>query len=681
MQTPTLERGSTTPTVQTQHESAPLAERYTGRLSRYQRWYWLVIPALAVIAYITVIRIGFIQDDFVLLYQSSVRGPDLQSLLPAPHFYFYRPLGLWFVWVLGWQLWGYNPVPFHIVGLLIHALSSLILALWLFEVTGKRLLGWLAGALFAVFPLHLEVLGWISAQWDALALLFGLVSLWTFTIWWHRSHGWQLYTLSVLFYALAIFTKESLLAFLPILPLSAWLSTPQISQKWRRLAYSLVPFCAILAFNVGLRFYTWGNIGGYTVWSGAHTDYPAIFWDGFITHLHLLLSPINTTLLGNGTGQAIGALSTVGILLGLIWHGRREIRLLAVAAAWIILGILPVIDLPVGANDLVNNRLLYLATAGYCIGIAALLYETINTALKWRVQVASITVLVLLLSVVTCWIQLRPWFAVTQQTKVVNQLLVSMIPASAKPAHDGKVWYPEDMDWYVQGMPITFQGVQFFGLGLREMYFFSTGTMAKVQEVPDAASVDLTKATHDAFAFRFHYDNASNVTDFDYAAGTTGDTTPPLSDTTSFLWDFRDCKESTIDSWQFAHAEVHCTPGTGLDLIPTTADPQMVQQPTLPRDILKGPGLTRLRVAVRYPTVGPGDTYASQWFWETNNGWNESQSRSLKIKPDQNMHIYLFYLGGAEANANVTPLRFDPINSRQPAEIQWIAIDTPTPTK
>src|SRR5207253_8539551 len=125
--------------------------------------HWGLIPLLAVAAYAPVVSIGFLSDDFALLSQMGTGDITLGTLLPIPYWYFYRPVGMLLTWQLGWHLWGFNPLPYHVQGLLIHAAASLVLGLWLAQATSYRNLGLLAGALFAVFPLHMEAVGWLAA--------------------------------------------------------------------------------------------------------------------------------------------------------------------------------------------------------------------------------------------------------------------------------------------------------------------------------------------------------------------------------------------------------------------------------------------------------------------------------------------------------------------------------------
>src|SRR6266566_7469335 len=84
----------------------------------WRRWYWLIVPLLALVAYVSILQVGFLSDDFVLLGQARTSGINPAVFVPAPHWFLYRPLGTLVVWQLGWQLWGFNPLPFHIQSLL-----------------------------------------------------------------------------------------------------------------------------------------------------------------------------------------------------------------------------------------------------------------------------------------------------------------------------------------------------------------------------------------------------------------------------------------------------------------------------------------------------------------------------------------------------------------------------------
>src|SRR3954453_8210138 len=63
-------------------------------LKTWRRLYWLAVPVLAVAAYGTVLRIGFLSDDFVWLREAALPDSRPLALVPDPGvaWKFYRPL-------------------------------------------------------------------------------------------------------------------------------------------------------------------------------------------------------------------------------------------------------------------------------------------------------------------------------------------------------------------------------------------------------------------------------------------------------------------------------------------------------------------------------------------------------------------------------------------------------------
>lgn len=654
------------------------------REGAFRRWYWLLVPLLAIAAYVTVLRIGFLGDDFTLLSQADSRKVSFQSLLPPEGWFFYRPVGLLFVWDLGVRLWGSNPFPFHPQGLLFHAVTSLALGLWLAEATGRRVLGWLAGALFAVFPLHLEAVGWVAAQWDALSTMFALLSLWVFTVWWRYRVGSDgagaatfrpyLHLVALLLYALALFTKDSLLTFLPLYALSAWMVTRRPTRRdVVRVAYALLPFVGVLALNLALRLAYWGNLGGYP---GLRADYPAFFWEGLAGQLRPLLAPINSTVLGNAVAQIVGAASVLGLLVGIALYGRMWGRLLLVAAAWVLLAIVPVLNLPVKQDDLQQNRLLYLASAGYCVALSALLYSALRFMRKtWQVVGLSLVGALLLLSIGVCWLQLRPWHTATVQADDLNQELVRLIPPP-----EGR--RPTYLTWYVQDPPHDYKGAYILHLAIgAARHFLANKDDAAIIASADAAAAPLASDATDAFALSFVYKEEETRYHVDFAQGiTTGEPTPSGERAGSSLrvWDFTNCAPDAVSAWRVAGAQASCEPGqdNGLVLRNSDGDTQLIGPPLEMQPIASGSRFVRLRVSVRYPSDSRETSVSSQWFWsDGDSAWSEARSTGMNIRERGVPNVYWTFVPAEEAGEKLASLRFDPADDAVNAAVQWIAVD------
>ena len=131
----------------------------------------------------------------------------LQDIVHSTGWYFYRPIG--------GRLPGWLAVA---CGALIHCLTTRWdgrCMHWQSLLSGygwQRLHrggGWLlAGSLFAVYPLHMEAVGWIAAQWDQWATMFGLLGLWLYSMWW-RQGAPSLYAVALLCYFLQEYSPKT----------------------------------------------------------------------------------------------------------------------------------------------------------------------------------------------------------------------------------------------------------------------------------------------------------------------------------------------------------------------------------------------------------------------------------------------------------------------------------------
>ena len=144
----------------------------------------LVIMTLA--AYLPALGAGFVFDDRLYVTENPRLG-SLEGLgqiwtvveqKEAQHQYY--PLtssGFW----LQHQLWGLRPVGYHLVNVLLHAANAVLLwrLLRRLGVPGA----WLAGAVFALHPVHVQSVAWVSELKNVLSTSFFLLSLHAFVRW------------------------------------------------------------------------------------------------------------------------------------------------------------------------------------------------------------------------------------------------------------------------------------------------------------------------------------------------------------------------------------------------------------------------------------------------------------------------------------------------------------------
>lgn len=131
-----------------------------------------LLVAMTVAAYLPALDNGFIWDDDQYVSANAVlRSLDgLRRIWlepgAVPQYY---PLTFTSFWV-EYQLWGLQPFGYHLVNVLLHAINALLL--WL-VLRRLHLPGaWLAAAIFALHPMQVESVAWITERKNVLAGVF-----------------------------------------------------------------------------------------------------------------------------------------------------------------------------------------------------------------------------------------------------------------------------------------------------------------------------------------------------------------------------------------------------------------------------------------------------------------------------------------------------------------------------
>jgi len=141
-------------------------------------WQGALIVLLVFLAYLPALHGGFVWDDdywttnLSALFQNT-SGLRLMWFQPTALQQYYPLSGTTF-W-LDYQLWKFWTTPYHVENILLHALAALLF--WRLLLRLKLPGAWLAGAIFALHPVMVESVAWITERKNVLSLVLYLAAL------------------------------------------------------------------------------------------------------------------------------------------------------------------------------------------------------------------------------------------------------------------------------------------------------------------------------------------------------------------------------------------------------------------------------------------------------------------------------------------------------------------------
>jgi hypothetical protein len=276
----------------------------------------------------------------------------------------YRPLRA-LTFIAEHKLWGERPFGYHLTNVLLHLAVVLLLYRLALLLTGDRWAGFLAALLFAVHPVHVESIVWVKNRTDLLAALFYVSSFLLFIRYFRDAAGltakrWAVLSLVFL---LALLSKENAVT----LPAMAVLYLLFFEKK------SIIP-----ALRATLPW--WGIAAAYLagiliVFRSSGLQAPVDLSSSALAtfqYLRLLVLPydLNAERMLASVTDFTGPLFLGTLIYVLI---RRTAFKELFFALWIVVALLPVLDVRFTISRVVAEQRLYLPSIGICLVAGALL--------------------------------------------------------------------------------------------------------------------------------------------------------------------------------------------------------------------------------------------------------------------------------------------------------------------
>jgi|WetSurMetagenome_2_1015567.scaffolds.fasta_scaffold06348_3 hypothetical protein len=321
-------------------------ERWSGIIKKFIPP--LLLTGLVFLVFHKSLSYFFAQDDFVWLrIAASVKKATqlFDFFLQYNGAGSYRPLTQEVFFFLNYKLFGLNPVPFHLVTLCVHTINSLLVYGILRQMKLPRM-ACLAGAIF--YGLNSSVfipVYWISAISESGMALFYLSSVLLFLR--YIQEGRRIdYCLSFAACVFALMSKEPAITIPAILLLTyLYLRNTFTMAGFVRGVRLVLPFVAVVAVYLGIRFAFVGIVGGGPYKPEFNTLILGNLWDFFKWSLNDL--GLTLSLLAQITQYRFLPAIHIAFMLLLACAGLflfvKEKRVMLFSILWFVIALVPVL--------------------------------------------------------------------------------------------------------------------------------------------------------------------------------------------------------------------------------------------------------------------------------------------------------------------------------------------------
>jgi len=172
-----------------------------------------VVLVLTLIVFSNTLKNDFIvnwDDDGYVLNNPTIQHLDkasVKEIFSSFHMGNYHPLTT-LTYAIEYDKFKVNPKPYHCINLILHLLNVILVFFFVKGLTKKNLAALITCALFAIHPMHVESVAWISELKDVLYTFFFLLSLMLYTRF-SEKNKLSLYFISLVMFFLSLLSKSA----------------------------------------------------------------------------------------------------------------------------------------------------------------------------------------------------------------------------------------------------------------------------------------------------------------------------------------------------------------------------------------------------------------------------------------------------------------------------------------
>jgi Flp pilus assembly protein TadD len=333
--------------------------------------------------------VSYDDNDYVTENQHVVSGLTFDNIIwvfTANVSSHWHPL-TWISLMLDCQLFGPNPGRIHLINLLLHILNTLLLFAVFKKMTNAIWQSAFVAALFALHPLHVESVAWISERKDVLSTFFWLLTMWAYLRYVKRP-GVGRYLLTLLIFVLGLMSKPMVVTLPFVLLLLDYWPLERIApvafapgsdvpnrQRLKNLLIEKIPFFALSVISSVITFLVMRSGGTMSDILSFNQRIANVFLS-YVQYISKMLWPSNLAVFypfNAGSisfgSVAICALLLLGISFFVVRYGRHQ-RYLLLGWFWFVVTLIPVIGIIQVGLQAYADRYTYIPYIGLFVMIA-----------------------------------------------------------------------------------------------------------------------------------------------------------------------------------------------------------------------------------------------------------------------------------------------------------------------
>ena len=395
------------------------------------KWAIAIVLLVTALIYLRAIHNGFIVgwDDAKYIqdnpYIKDLSFHGVKAIFARSYYGMYIPLTL-LVYIIQYAYFGFNATSYHAVNVAFHVMNVLLVYVLMERLSGKRFTALMVAALFALHPMHVESVAWISETKDVLYTFFYLLALIVYVKYVKSSHKLGYYLLCFGLFVASMLSKPSAVT-LPIVILAIDMYQGRKLQ-WKSILEK-VPFI-LLAIVFGLMIISTDVNEKLKDITGLYSFFDRIFLFSYAIMFYLVkaIAPIKLSAAYYYPNLTNGVMpwqyyASFPALLAVIWLIIRQRKLrkeIWFGMAFFIITIVLMLQLIPNTVVLANDRYTYVAY----IGLFFILGQWVTSLQKRNIRNVMMAVLALYMIAISfqTWDRIAYWKDTeTLFTDVINK--------------------------------------------------------------------------------------------------------------------------------------------------------------------------------------------------------------------------------------------------------------------